>query len=207
MEALNRLKKREDIVVTRPDKGSGIVVMNKSQHIRLLSSASIDGVTKFARVDDKRPNLRGRPPKHFHPLLQKEKDVHSVLYQILPEDIANSLSPKSSRLAHLYGLPKAKLSMRPILSATGTCNFNLAKWLEEKLKPVSVSEYTITDAFEFVDKIRSIPMNDEDILVSYDVTALFTDVPLSETINLLADKSRIMLFRALIVILGYLCYR
>ena len=97
--------------------------------------------------------------------------------------------------------------MTPILSATGTCNFNLAKWLEEKLKPVSVSEYTITDAFEFVDKIRSIPMNDEDILVSYDVTALFTDVPLSETINLLADKSRIMLFRALIVILGYLCYR
>jgi len=32
-------------------------------------------------------------------------------------------SPKSSRLAHLYGLPKthkATLSMRPILSATGT---------------------------------------------------------------------------------------
>ena len=86
--------------------------------------------TKFARVDDKRPNLRGRPPKHFHPLLPKEKDVHSVLYQILPEDIANSLSQKSSRLAHLYGLyglPKAKLSMRPILSATGTYNFNLAE--------------------------------------------------------------------------------
>ena len=127
MEALNRLKKREDIVVTKPDKGSGIVVMDKSQYIRLLRSASIDDVTKFARVDDKRPNLRGRPPKHFHPLLQKEKDVHSVLYQILPEDIANSLSPKSSRLAHLYGLPKAKLSMRPILSATGTYNFNLAE--------------------------------------------------------------------------------
>ena len=166
--------------------------------------------TKFARVDDKRPNLRGRPPKHFHPLLQKEKDVHSILHQILPEDIATSLSPKSLRLAHLYGLPKthkAKLSITPILSATGTCNFNLAKWLEEKLKPFSVNEYTITDAFEFADEIRFIPMNDEGILVSYDVTALFTDVPLSETINLLADKSRIMLFRALIVILGYLCYR
>ena len=47
-----------------------------------------------------------------------------------------------------------------------------------------MNEYTITDAFEFADEIRSIPMNDEDILVSYDVTALFTDVPLSETINI-----------------------
>ena len=106
MEALNRLKKREDIVVTKPDKGSGIVVMDKSQYIRLLRSASIDDVTKFARVDDKRPNLRGRPPKHFHPLLQKEKDVHSILHQILPEDIATSLSPTSLTLAHLYGYTK-----------------------------------------------------------------------------------------------------
>ena len=168
------------------------MVMDKSEYIRLLSAASIDDVTKFTRVDDKRPNLRGRPPKHFHPLLQKEKDVYSILHQTLPEDIANLLSPNSSRLAHLYRLPKthkAKLSMRPILSATGTYNFTLAKWLEEKLKPLSVNEYKITDAFEFADEIRSIPMNDEDILVSYDVTSLFTNIPLSETINILVGKA------------------
>ena len=49
--------------------------------------------------------------------------------------------------------------MRPILSATGTYNFNLAKWLEQKLKPLSVNEYKITGAFEFADEILSIPMN------------------------------------------------
>ncbi|XP_068692461.1 uncharacterized protein [Montipora foliosa] len=96
VKALNRLKKRDDIVVTKPDKGSGIVVMDKS---------------------------------------------------------------------------------------------DLAKWLEEKLKPLSVNEYTITDVFEFADEIRSSPMNEEDILVSYDVTALFTNVPLSETIDILVDKA------------------
>ena len=130
VKELNRLKKRDDIVVTRPDKGSGIVVMDKSEYLRLLSAASIDDTTKFLRVDDKRPNLRGRQPKHYHPLLQNEKDVHSILHRILPQEIATLLSPKSSRLAHLYGLPKthkANLSMRPILSATGTYNFNLAK--------------------------------------------------------------------------------
>ena len=31
--------------------------------------------------------------------------------------------------------------------------------------------------------------NEEDILVSYDVTALFTNVPLSETIDILVDKA------------------
>ncbi|XP_068757437.1 uncharacterized protein [Montipora capricornis] len=79
--------------------------------------------------------------------------------------------------------------MRPILSATRTYNFKLAKWLEEILKPLSVNEYTITDAFEFADEIRSISMNEEDILVSYDMTALFTNVPSNETINILVDKA------------------
>ena len=61
-KALNRLKKRDDIVVTKPDKGSGIIVMDKSEYLRLLSAASVDDTTKFSRVDDKCPNLRGRPP-------------------------------------------------------------------------------------------------------------------------------------------------
>ena len=192
VKALNRLKKRDDIVITKPDKGSGVVVMDKPEYIRLLSAASVDNTSKFTHVDDKRPKMRGRPPKHFHPLLQKEKELHETLYQILPDEIANSLSPKSSRLAHLYGLPKthkATLSMRPILSATGTYNYNLAKWLEQKLKPLSLNEYTITDAFTFADEIRTHTMNEDDILVSYDVTALFTNVPLDETIKILVNKA------------------
>jgi len=75
----------------------------------------------------------------------------------LPEEIANTLSSKSSKPAHLSGFPKthkATLSMRPISSATETYNYNLAKWLEEiKLKPLSINEYTINDAFDFADKI------------------------------------------------------
>ena len=190
VKALNGLKKRDDIVITKPDKGSGVVVIDKADYIRLLSAASGDNTSKFIHLDDKRPKSRGRPPKHYHPLLQKEKELR--IREILPEEIANTLSPKSSRLAHLYGLPKthkATLSMRPILSATGTYNHKLAKWLEEKLKPLSINEYTITDAFDFADEIRNLSVNEDDILVSYDVTALFTNVPLDETINILVNKA------------------
>ena len=110
----------------------------------------------------------------------------------MPKEIANTLSPKSSRLAHLYGLPKphkADLSMRPILSGTGTYNHKLAKWLDEKLKPLSINEYTITDAFDFHDETRNLSVNEDNILVSYDVTALFTNAPLDETINILVNKA------------------
>lgn len=79
--------------------------------------------------------------------------------------------------------------MRPILSATGIYIYNLAKWLEQKLKPLSLNEYTFADAFAFTDEIRTHSMNEGDILVSYDVTGLFTNVPLDETIKILVNRA------------------
>ena len=78
VRSINQLKKRDDIVILKPDKGSGVVVMNKSDYIRLLSEASINDETKFQPISLERPRTKGRPPKHYHPLLEKEKHLGSV---------------------------------------------------------------------------------------------------------------------------------
>ena len=75
------------------------------------------------------------------------------------------------------------------MSATGSYNFQLAKWLDEKLKPLSLNTYSITDIFTFADEITNMKFNESDLLVSYDVTLLFTNVPLDETIIIIADKA------------------
>ena len=124
--------------------------------------------------------------------MEKEKLVGNVIRKILPKPVADTPCPTGSRLAHLYGLPKTHKptsSMRPILSATKTSNYDLAKWLEGKLKPVSINEYTITDTFKFAEEVRNTSFNDNDIIVSDDVKSLFTNVPLDETISLLAEKA------------------
>ena len=113
--------------------------------------------------------LKNDSNKHYHPLLQKEKDLESTVRRILPKPIADSIRPD-------------RLAMRPILSATQTYNYGLAKWLEEKLQPLSYNQYKITDTFQFADEIRKLQINNGDILVSYDVSSLFTNVPLEETI-------------------------
>ena len=181
-DILGELEDIADIVITKPDKGSGVVVMDKADYLRLLCDACVCDSTKFTRRSTERPKARGRPPKHYHPLLEKEI-LHTKVHSILPKSLADSICPKGSRLAHLYGLPKThkpELSMRPILSATGTYNYPLAKWLEEKLKPLSTNAYTISDIFQF---------SQDHILVSYDVTALFTNVPAHETITILVEKA------------------
>ena len=79
--------------------------------------------------------------------------------------------------------------MRPIVSATGTYNYALAKWLDEKLKPLSVNRYTISDTFSFAEEIQNLVIDGDEILVSFDVTSLFTNVPLQETIEIIAEKA------------------
>ena len=56
--------------------------------------------------------------------------------------------------------------MRPILSATQTYNYALAKWLDVKLKPLSLNRYTVTDIFEFAKKTRELEIANDDIMVS-----------------------------------------
>ena len=120
-----------------------------------------------------RPTSSGRPPKHYHPLLRKEKELESIVRRLLPTPVADSGRPSGTRLAHLCGLPKTHekvLAMRPILSATQTYNYALAKWLHVKLKPLSTNQYTITDAFNFKNEIQQLSINNGDILVSNDVS-------------------------------------
>ena len=192
LRAIDELKRRDDIVITKPDKGSGVVVLDKTEYLRLLSEASINDKSKFCAVLLEKPKTRGRPPKYYHPLLQKEKTLDSIVRRILPKTIVDSVSPTGSRLAHLYGLRKThkeKLAMRPILSATDTYNYPLSKWLDEKLKPLLLNQYTVTDTFDFTNENNQLKINNGEILVSYDVSSLFTNVPLDETIEIMDNRA------------------
>ena len=118
--------------------------------------------------------------------------MSSAVQRILPKNITDSVVQKGSRLAHLCGLPKThkkKLATRPILSATGTYNYKLATWLDEKLKPLSVNEHTVSDIFVFADELREMKIKDREVLVSYDVSSLFTNVPVDETIESITERT------------------
>ena len=43
--------------------------------------------------------------------------------------------------------------------------------------------------FEFAEEVQELQFNENDILVSYDVSVLFTNVPLKETIQILDNKA------------------
>ena len=126
--AIGQLKKRNDIIITLPDNGSVVAVMDMSDYVRLRKESSINDEGKFKPVRTERPNLRGRPPKPFHPPLEKDKELTAAVKRILPKDIADCSKVQDSPICVVYQrLTKKQLAMRHILSATGTYNYTYSK--------------------------------------------------------------------------------
>ena len=93
----------------------------------------------------------------------------------------------------MYGLPKTQkvgTLLRPILSMVGSSHHELAKWLASILQPVfeQFSTNCTKDSFTFAQTMQDLRSEGKDVyLCSFDISSLFINVPLKETIGLCAE--------------------
>ncbi|XP_065667691.1 uncharacterized protein LOC136087983 [Hydra vulgaris] len=107
----------------------------------------------------------------------------------------NRIYPSGSHPARIYGLPKmhkltsseTTINFRPIVSSIGTYNYQLAKFLRGLISPLINTEFCTKDSFSFVKEISQVNLHKQ-FLVSYDVTSLYTNVPLQETIDIAVNS-------------------
>ena len=103
-------------------------------------------------------------------------------YQLLPT--GNSSPP-----ARFYGLPKihkANCPMHPIVSACGMSTYNLAKYLTKILKVyIGHTSSFFKDCKDPMDKLKSIKLQDNEELISFDVSALFTSIPVNQALDVI----------------------
>ena len=181
-DALKSLHKNTNIVICPPDKGNAVVVIDRSSYNEKMMHILSDK-TKFS-LDKKQSDCT----------LDLEKQVSTRLTALvkngaLTEKAAAKLMPRGSCLPRLYGLPKMHkpdVPLRPILSMIGSPTHKLAQWLASCLVPISqhLCSFSVQDSFEFVEQIRQVNLKDQ-FMCSFDVTSLFTNVPLEETIDII----------------------
>ena len=110
----------------------------------------------------------------------------------LPFNICSRIRPAVSQRPQIYGLPKIQkqdVSLRLILSMTGSAQHQVAQWLTSVINPVLslYSTHCISDSCTFADKVRTFTFPPSVFLWSYNICSLFTNVPLSETIEICAN--------------------
>ena len=99
------------------------------------------------------------------------------------------LTGNSSPPARFYGLPKihkANCPLQPIVSACGMSTYNLVKYLTKILKVYTrhTSSF-VKDSKDSMDKLKSIKLQDNEELVSFDVSALFTSIPVNQALDVI----------------------
>ena len=181
---LKDLSKDTTIVIMKPDKGNGVVLLNKDDYVAKVLDILNDH-TKFQRVHD----------DVLLTILNKEEKVNRFLRKLKAEGVVGEslyarLFATGSRPGILYGLPKVHKEgcpIRPIMSAIGTFNYKLSKFLVPLLAPITTNEYTVKDTFSFVKEVCDFDF-DNCIMASFDVKSLFTNIPLNETIDICVDN-------------------
>ena len=180
---MKSLRSNKDILITKPDKGSGVVILNSTDYIAKMETILCDS-NKFICLGpvEENDNTAKLETKLQRRLLQLKKDD-----QITPS-IYNDIRPTGSQRPRMYGLSKthkASIPLRPILSMIGSSQHELAKWLCTILQPVlnRYSARCIKDSFTFAKTIQDLTADsDQTFLCSYDISSLFTNTPLEETI-------------------------
>ena len=175
LSALKKLSKNRDIVILRPDKGNGVVILNKVDYINKVKSLLSDA-SKFQKLDCDMLDLCAKRENKLIGFLRdkllKEESISEPIYK--------ELLYTGSTPGILYGLPKVhkdNCPARPILSAIGTYNYKIAKFCVPILQPYTVNEYTVKDTFSFVSEITSFQKEENLVMASFDVSSLFTNIP------------------------------
>ena len=178
-QAFQRLKKRDDIVFCKPDKGNGVVILNKTDYNRKIQ-ALINDKSKFKQ-------LKEDPTEKRELCLQKYLRYLKNL-GAFSEEVLNQIRPCGSNPSRIYGLPKLhkdNVPLRPIVSGIGSYTHKLAKYLSNILKPLTINKYSVKDSFTFTQEI--LMLNSVPYMCSFDVASLFTSIPVNETIEICLD--------------------
>ena len=84
---------------------------------------------------------------------------------------------------HKFSSSDSFPKLRLIVSSIGTFNYNVAHFLCDLCAPLVRNDYSCKDTFSFVSQIKNANLSKK-LLVYYDVTSLFTNIPLQETIDM-----------------------
>ena len=105
------------------------------------------------------------------------------------EALYKKLYPTGTGVPKFYGLPKIhkkETPLRPIVSSIGTVSYATSKELAMILKPlVGRSPYHVHNNQDLLEDLKSLKLGKDECLMSFDVKALFTSVPIQPAIQII----------------------
>ena len=184
-QAIKQLQENQAIVILQQDKGRGVVILDREKYTQKCLTMLNDNQFQIVQQDQ------------TSTIERKIQDMVRKIKGKLSKKEYRTVYPTGSSPAKMYGTAKVHklktnnvddLPLRPIISNVGTASYHLAKYLAKLLSPLSFSEYTVSSSKQFISEFTKKRVPRHRKLISFDVTSLFTNVPLDFTIDLILKR-------------------
>ena len=109
--AIKELKRNKEVIISRPDKGNGVVIMNRAEYVDKMNVILADD-SKFERI--------GGTETHDH-TLQQDRALQAFLLRAvnaghIRRDVYDRIRPVGSTRPGMYGILKLHNTAIPCLS-------------------------------------------------------------------------------------------
>nr|VZI28716.1 unnamed protein product [Spirometra erinaceieuropaei] len=171
-DALRELKTDKDIVIVPADKGRSTVVLDRTDYLQKAKNL----------LEDR----QFYAPCETNPIKTLTREINATLSAVGNSSAITTTDRRVARaqetaVARFYGLPKVHregVPLRSILSRKDTPAYGMAKWLFQRLKFLTADSYTtVCSSTQFLEKPKEINLLSNEVMVSFDVTSLFTSIP------------------------------
>lgn len=178
MKVIKELQEKgKEVYYTRPDKGKGVVIMDKEDYEKKMNIALEKG--PYELTNDGRW-------KDNSPLSKLQNDVQKTLKRIVEEHnfnkfIASSLLVSNPKLPIVYGCPKIHKQGYPMRIICSSLNEPISKIGEYLIKELNKfqfrSVFSIQNSQQFVERIVNQKILEDEVMISFDVVSLFPSIP------------------------------
>ena len=176
-----KLRKNNDIVIKKADKGSATVIMDRAHYV-FEANRQLNDLNYYKKLDrpiylDNAENIKSIlqrmyadrfiDKKQFDFLCGPEKPRHRIFY----------LLPKIHKDPQKWTIKDKMPEGRPIVSDVNSEANRVSQYIDAVIAPLSVGHATyIKDTYDFINKIRHKIIPSDAFIVTGDVTALYTNM-------------------------------
>ena len=183
LEALRQLRDDKSRMFLTADKGVALVVIDRTEYIQKSKDLLQDTSTYRTIKGDPTSKLKNR----LISILKKIKAETGM-----QDNIYKKMYPTGASPAKFYGLPKIhkkNIPLRPIVSSRGSVSYGVAKELSKIIKPLmGCSIHHVHNSTQLAEEIKKTKIQQRECITSYDVTALFTSIPVPSTLDIIRSK-------------------
>ena len=181
-KVLKNVRDDTNIVITKADKGNCTVIIDKKNTKKIFKFLN-DKDTYVILKNDLTKNIERKLNKFIFDLYKIDRLSQKDYFYLRSTD---AIAPR------IYGLPKIHKSdwpLRPIVSFINSPLYNHSKFVAKISTPlVNSNNLSIKISFEFSDRISNFKINDNDLMLSFDVIPLFTKIPVHIAKSVIFDR-------------------